>query len=228
MKLMAGIILAVAVSVHSVVAWDFAMAIAPMWHSTIFAPYFVVGAIFSGLAGLILALAILRKALHLERYLTKHHFQNLSKLLLLMSLLWFYFTFAEHLTVWYGNDPKEMNVFGSRISGRFAPVFWVMAAFNFVTPFVLLGIKKLRGIKTAVISSVCVLIGMWLERFLIIIPTLSMPRLGAAWGKYSPSWVEISITVATFAGMGALYLVFSKLFPMISVWEFEPHLSEDE
>ena len=228
MKLMAGIILAVAVSVHSVVAWDFAMAIAPMWHSTIFAPYFVVGAIFSGLAGLILALSILRKALHLERYLTKHHFQNLSKLLLLMSLLWFYFTFAEHLTVWYGNEPKEMNVFRARVFGRFAPAFWVMAAFNFVAPFVLLGIRKLRSITTAVISSVCVLIGMWLERFLIIIPTLSMPRLAAAWGKYAPSWVEISITAATFATMGAFYLIFCKLFPIISVWEFESHPPEDE
>ncbi len=228
MKLMAGIILAVAVSVHSVVAWDFAMAIAPMWHSTIFAPYFVVGAIFSGLAGLILALSILRKALHLERYLTKHHFQNLSKLLLLMSLLWLYFTFAEHLTVWYGNEPKEMNVFRARISGRFAPAFWVMAVFNFVAPFVLLGIRKMRSVKTAVISSVGVLIGMWLERFLIIVPTLSMPRLAAAWGKYSPSWVEISITAATFATMGAFYLIFSKLFPIISVWEFESHPPEDE
>jgi molybdopterin-containing oxidoreductase family membrane subunit len=228
MKLMAGIILAVAISVHSVVAWDFAMAIAPMWHSTIFAPYFVVGAIFSGLAGLILALTMLRRALHLERYLTKHHFHNLSKLLLLMSLLWFYFTFAEHLTVWYGNEPKEMNVFNARISGRFAPEFWVMVFLNFVVPFVLLGIKKLRSIRTAVISSVGVLVGMWLERFLIIIPTLSMPRLSAAWGKYSPSWVEISITVATFAAMGMLYLIFSKLFPIISVWEFEPHPMEDE
>ena len=228
MKLMAGIILAVAVSVHSVVAWDFAMAIAPMWHSTIFAPYFVVGAIFSGLAGLILALTIIRRVLHLERYLTKHHFQNLSKLLLLMSLLWLYFTLAEHLTIWYGNDPKEMNVFNARTSGRFAPEFWLMVFLNFVVPFVLLGIRKLRSIRTAVISSVGVLIGMWLERFLIIVPTLSMPRLSAAWGKYSPSWVEISITVATFAAMGMLYLIFAKLFPIISVWEFEPHPMEDE
>jgi len=140
MKLMAGTILAVAVSVHSVVAWDFAMAIAPMWHSTIFAPYFVVGAIFSGLAGLILAMTIIRKTMHLERYLTPHHFQNLSKLLLLMSLLWLYFTFAEHLTTWYGNEPKEMSVFNARLRGHFAPEFWIMVFVNFVVPFVLLGI----------------------------------------------------------------------------------------
>jgi molybdopterin-containing oxidoreductase family membrane subunit len=227
MKLMAGIILAVAVSVHSVVAWDFSMAIAPMWHSTIFAPYFVVGAIFSGLAGLIVALNIIRKTMHLEQYLTPHHFGNLAKLLLLMSLLWLYFTFAEHLTVWYGNEPKEMNVFGARVRGRFAPEFWVMVFVNFVVPFILLGIKKLRSITTATIASVGVLLGMWLERYLIIIPTLSLPRLSAAAGRYSPSWVEISITVATFAAMAALYMVFSKLFPIVSLWEFEPHEQEE-
>ncbi len=228
MKLMAGIILAVAVSVHSVVAWDFAMAIAPMWHSTIFAPYFVVGAIFSGLAGLIIALNIIRRTLHLENYLTPHHFGNLAKLLLLMSLLWLYFTFAEHLTVWYGNDPKEMNVFDARVRGRFSPEFWIMVFVNFVVPFVLLGIKKLRSITTATIASVGILVGMWLERYLIIIPTLSIQRLTAASGTYSPTWVEISITVATFAAMGALYLIFSKLFPIVSVWEFEPHPQEEE
>src|SRR5690348_1630252 len=144
MKLMAGIILAVAVSVHTVVAWDFSMAIAPMWHSTIFGPYFVVGAIFSGIAALILAMAVIRRTLRLEQYLTPHHFNNLGKLLLLMSLLWVYFTVAENLTAWYGNEPKEMNVFGARARGNFAPFFWIMVFCNFLVPFVLLGIRKLR------------------------------------------------------------------------------------
>jgi Ni/Fe-hydrogenase subunit HybB-like protein len=223
MKLMAGIILAVAVSVHTVVAWDFSMAIAPMWHSTIFGPYFVVGAIFSGIAALILAMAVIRKTMRLEQYLTPHHFNNLAKLLLLMSLLWVYFTVSENLTVWYGNEPNEMMVFGARARGTFAPYFWTMVVCNFFVPFVLLGIRKLRSIRTAVISSVTVLIGMWLERYIIIVPTLSRPRLGAAWGSYSPSWVEISITVATFATMVVLYLTFAKLFPIISIWEFKPH-----
>jgi Ni/Fe-hydrogenase subunit HybB-like protein len=221
MKLMAAMILAVAVSVHTVVAWDFSMAVAPMWHSSIFGPYFVVGAIFSGIAALLIVMAIIRKTLHLERYLTRHHFNNLAKLLLLMSLLWLYFTVAENLTAWYGNEPKEMNVFGARIRGHFAPYFWLMVFCNFIVPFILLGIKRLRSIVTATIASVMVLLGMWLERFLIIIPTLSFGRLPAAWGRYSPSWVEISITTATFAGMAMLYLMFSKLFPIVAVWEFE-------
>ena len=222
-KLMSCIILAVAISVHTVVAWDFAMSIAPMWHSTIFGPYFVVGAIFSGIAALLLVMGILRRALGLDLYLTEHHFNNLSKLLLLMSLLWFYFTFAEYQTTWYGNEPNEMAVFASKIRGPYSPFFWAMVFCNFCVPFVLLGIRRLRNISTAMISSVCVLIGMWLERYLIVAPTLGNPRMIAASGVYAPTWVEISITAATFAGMIVLYLLFAKLFPIISVWEFKPH-----
>src|SRR5580700_8573203 len=195
MKLMAGIILAVAVSVHTVVAWDFAMAIAPMWHSTIFGPYFVTGAIFSGIAALILVMAMIRKLLHLEVYLTKHHFDRLAKLLLLMSLLWCYFTLAENLTVWYGNDPKEMAVFGARTRGHYAPYFWTMMFLNFVIPFVLLGIRKLRSITTGVIASFGILLGMFLERYIIVVPSLSMTRLPAATSNtYTPTWVELAIT----------------------------------
>src|SRR5579872_6428880 len=227
MKLMACIILAVAVSVHTVVSWDFAMSIAPMWHSTIFGPYFVSGAIFSGIAALLLVLGILRRALGLELYLTKHHFDNLSKLLLLMSLLWFYFTFAEYQTTWYGNEPSEMAVFASKIRGPYSPFFWTMLLCSFVVPFVLLGIRKLRNISTAMISSVCVLIGMWLERYLIVAPTLGNPRITAAMGLYTPTWVEIAITAATFAAMIVLYLLFARLFPIIAVWEFKPHPAEE-
>jgi molybdopterin-containing oxidoreductase family membrane subunit len=229
MKLMAGIILAVAISVHTIVAWDFAMAIAPMWHSTIFGPYFVVGAIFSGLAGLMIVMAAIRKLMGLELYLTRHHFNNLAKLLLLMSILWLYFTMAEHLTVWYGNDPSEMVVFGARTRARFSTLFWLMVFVNFVVPFVLLGIRRLRNITTGVIASVGILFGMFLERYIIVVPTLSNPRLPAASStSYAPSWVEIAITAATFAGMIVLYLIFSKLFPIIAVWEFKPHPHEDE
>jgi Ni/Fe-hydrogenase subunit HybB-like protein len=228
MKLMAGIILAVAVSVHTVVAWDFSMSVAPMWHSSVFGPYFVVGAIFSGIAALLIVMSLIRRTMRLEVYLTPHHFNNLAKLLLLMSLLWLYFTMAENLTAWYGNEPREMNVLGARIRGNFGPYFWVMVFCNFVVPFVLLGVRKLRNITTATIASVTVLIGMWLERFLIVIPTLSYGRLTSAWGRYTPSWVEVSITVATFAMMGVLYLVFAKLFPIIAIWEFETHSGQEE
>jgi molybdopterin-containing oxidoreductase family membrane subunit len=228
MKLMACIILAVAVSVHTVVAWDFSMALAPMWHSTIFGPYFVAGAIFSGIAALVVVLAALRRVLHLELYLTRRHFDNLAKLLLLMSLLWFYFTMAENLTVWYGNEPKEMAVFGARTRAHYAPYFWTTVFLNFVVPFVLLSVRRLRTIATATVASVCVLVGMWLERFVIVVPTLANPRLAAASSLYTPTWVEIAITAATFAAMVMMYLVFSKLFPIIAVWEFKPHKEEED
>ena len=221
MKLMAVAILAIAVSVHSVVAYDFSMSVMPTWHNTIFAPYFVVGAIFSGIAALVLVMASLRKLMGLERYLREVHFVNLSKLLLLMSLIWGYFTFSEHLTTWYGNLPSEIRVFQVREHGLYGALFWTMVVCNFVVPFVLLGISKLRSIPTIAISSVAVLIGMWLERFLIVIPTLATPPLAAASGTYSPSWIELSITAGTFAAMALLYLLFVKAFPIIAIWEYD-------
>jgi molybdopterin-containing oxidoreductase family membrane subunit len=130
--------------------------------------------------------------------------------------------------VWYGNEPKEMAVFGARTRAAYAPYFWAMVFLNFVVPFVLLGIRRLRTIGNATIAAVCIVIGMWLERFIIVVPTLGNPRLPAAAGFYSPTWVEVAITAATFAAMSMLYMIFSKLFPIIAVWEFRPHSQEDE
>src|SRR5216117_2104882 len=221
MHIMAVAIIPVAVSVHTIVSWDFAMAPVPMWHSTIFGPYFVAGAIFSGIAGLVLAMAILRKLLHLEEYLLPVHFDNLGKLLLMMSLLWFYFVFAERLTTWYGNEASEMAVFWQTQRGGFAPLFWAMVVCNFVIPFPLLAIKKLRTISGTVIASATIVVGMWLERFLIIVPSLSHKYLPYAWGTYRPTWVEITLTAGTFAAMALFYLLFAKFVPIISVWELK-------
>ena len=221
MQIMAVAVIPVAVSVHSIVSWDFAMAPVPAWHSTIFAPYFVCGAIFSGIAALIIAMALLRKFLHLEEYLLRVHFENLGKLLLVMSLLWFYFVFAERLTVWYGNDPSEMTVFWVTQTGSFSPLFWLMVVCNFVIPFPILAIKKLRTIAGCVIASIGVVIGMWLERFLIIVPSLSHKYLPYSFGSYRPTWVEITITCGTFAAMALLYMLFAKTVPIISIWELK-------
>jgi Ni/Fe-hydrogenase subunit HybB-like protein len=221
MHIMAIAVIPVAVSVHSIVSWDFAMAPVPMWHSTIFAPYFVAGAIFSGIAALILAMALLRKFLHLEEYLRPVHFENLGKLLLVMSLLWFYFVFAERLTGWYGNESSEMAVFWLTQRGSFSPLFWTMVFCNFLIPFPLLAIKKFRTITGTAIASATVVVGMWIERFLIIVPSLSHKYLPYSWGTYRPTWVEITITAGTFAGMALLYMLFSKFVPIISVWELK-------
>jgi Ni/Fe-hydrogenase subunit HybB-like protein len=221
MHIMAIAVIPVAVSVHSIVSWDFAMAPVPMWHSTIFAPYFVTGAIFSGIAALILAMALLRKFLHLQEYLLPIHFENLGKLLLVMSLLWFYFVFSERLTGWYGNESSEMAVFWLTQRGAFAPLFWTMVFCNFLIPFPLLAIKKFRTITGTAIASATVVVGMWIERFLIIVPSLSHKYLAYSWGTYRPTWVEITITAGTFAAMALLYMLFSKVVPIISVWELK-------
>ena len=219
--IMAIAIIPVAVSVHTIVSFDFSMAPVPMWHSTIFGPYFVVGAIFSGIAALILAMAVVRKALHLEEYLRPLHFHNLGKLLLLMSLLWGYFTFAERLTVWYGNTSYDMAVFWQTQTGSFAPLFWTMVSFNLLIPFPLLSIAKLRTITGTVVASSTVIVGMWLERFLIIVPSLATKPLPYSWGSYRPQPVEIMITIGAFAAMIFLYVIFSKAVPIISIWELK-------
>ena len=221
MQIMAIAIIPVAVSVHTIVSFDFSMAPVPMWHSTMFGPYFVAGAIFSGIAALILAMALVRRFLHLEEYLHPVHFENLGKLLLMMSLLWTYFIFAERLTIWYGNESAEVAVFQVTQRGSFAPLYWTMVVCNFVVPFVILSIRKLRTIAGCVLASSTVLVGMWLERFLIIVPSLGHKYLPYSWGRYQPRPVEIMITVSTFAAMGLLYVLFSKLVPIISVWELK-------
>ncbi len=221
MRIMAVAILPVAISVHTIVSWDFAMAPVPMWHSTVFGPYFVAGAIFSGIAALIVAMGILRKALHLEEYLKPSHFSNLGKLLLVMSLLWVYFIFAERLTVWYGNQPAEMAAFWSIQRGRFAGLFWTMVSCNFLIPFPILAIKKLRTITGTMIASSTVVVGMWLERFLIVVPPLEHKYLPYEWGTYHPSVTEIGIAIGTLCGMILLYVLFAKLVPIISIWELK-------
>jgi len=233
MSIMAIAIIPVAVSVHTIVSFDFSMAPVPMWHSTMFGPYFVAGAIFSGIAGLIIAMAALRKFLHLEQYLHPVHFQNLGKLLLLMSLLWGYFVFAERLTVWYGNESAEIAVLRVTQTGSFAPLYWTMVVVNFVIPVSILSIKRLRTIAGCVVASFGVLVGMWLERFLIVVPSLGHKYLPYSWGHYRPRPVELLITASTFAAMCLLYTLFAKFVPIISIWELkvgeqEPHETAQE
>ena len=220
-RVMAVIIIPVAVSVHTIVSWDFAMTIRPMWHSTMFGPYFVAGAIFSGIAALILAMAIIRRVFHLEQYLRPIHFNNLGLLLLTMSLIWFYFTFGEYLTAWYGNEPEEMAVFNSKISGSYAPLFWASVICCFIIPAPLLAIKRLRTIKGTMIASALIVVGMWLERFLIIVPSLGHKYLPYTFATYRPQPVEIIIAIATFAAMTLLYVLFAKFVPIISIWELK-------
>jgi molybdopterin-containing oxidoreductase family membrane subunit len=216
---MAILVIPVAVSVHTVVSFVFAMTIQPMWHSAIFGPYFVAGAIFSGIAGLIVAMNLIRKVYHLEDYLRPVHFNNLGILLLVMTLLWFYFTFTEYITVYYGGEPIHMSILWSKFTGRFAPYFWGMFLFCFVIPLPILSLRKTRTPFGTLIASVSIIIGMWLERFVIVVPTLTNPRLPNETVIYSPSWVEWSILAGCVSFFILLYMVFTKIFPIVSIWE---------
>jgi Ni/Fe-hydrogenase subunit HybB-like protein len=222
---MAVIIIPVAVSVHTVVSWIFGMTLRPGWHSTIFGPYFVVGAIFSGTAAIILAMAIFRKVYGLERYLTYRHFRNLGTLLLALNLIYIYFTLSEYLTNWYGQTEIDKRLIDLLMGGgQFATMFWLMAIFGLFVPIVLLMIpSKNNSITTIIVASVLINIGMWVKRYLIIVPTLMTPYIPAqAAGiipKYNPTWVEWTITAAAFALFMLLFTLFAKVLPIISVWE---------
>jgi molybdopterin-containing oxidoreductase family membrane subunit len=192
-----------------------------MWHSTIFGPYFVAGAIYSGIATIIIVAAILRRVYHLEHYIQPIHFNNMGLLLLTMALLWFYFTLAEYLTTLYGGGIAEKAVFWTKLTGKYSPMFWLMVLLCFVIPFPILALKRTRTILGTSIASASVLIGMWLERFLIIIPSLSQPRLPYVRGSYMPTWVEWSMMAGLCAGFVLAIILFSKFFPVISIWEME-------
>jgi len=214
-------VIPIAISVHTVIAWIFAMTLRPMWHSTIFGPYFVVGAIYSGIAALIIAMAILRRVYHLEAYFKKVHFNNMGLLLLVMSLLWTYFTFAEYLTAWYGGEEAELATFWSKLTGPFAGAFWLMVISCFVVPLALMCRSATRGVWGTTTASAFVVLGMWLERFTIVVPTSLHTRIEMDQAGYFPSWVELSIMAATFSGFILVYMVATKFFPIISLWEIQ-------
>ncbi len=217
--IMAVLVIPIAISVHSVVSFVFSMTLQPMWHSTIFGPYFVVGAIFSGIAALIVAMILFRKAYGLQDYLKPIHFRYLGQLLLIMACLWFYFTFAEYLTGYYGAEPEEMKVFWAKLTGPFWPFFWGMALCNFIIPMLCLVSLSRHTIGKVLAASLSVVVGMWLERFIIVVPTLSFPRLPFAEGIYAPTWVEWGETAGSFGIFALFYLLFTKFFPIISIWE---------
>ncbi len=218
---LAVMVIPIAVSVHTVIGWIFALTLRPMWHSAIFGPYFVVGAIFSGIAALIIAMTILRRVYNLGAYFKDIHFNNMGLLLLVMAVIWFYFSFAENLTVWYGGEEAELATLYSRLIGDFAFPFWLMVACCFVIPFALMSRRATRNVAGTTVASVAVVIGMWLERFNIVVPTSLHPRVAMSGLHYLPSWVELSIMAGTFSGFILVYMVATKFFPIISIWEIK-------
>ncbi|MBI2947587.1 MAG: polysulfide reductase NrfD, partial [Verrucomicrobia bacterium] len=222
---MAVIIIPVAVSVHTVVSWIFGMTLRPGWHSTIFGPYFVIGAIFSGTAAIITAMAIFRKVYHLENYLTERQFQNLGRLMLALNLLYIYFTLSEYLTTWYGAETAENRLIDVLMGrGLYGIAFWSWAVFCLFLPvFVMMYPNRKNLIARLVAASILINIGMWIKRYLIIVPTLLSPYIpteaAGVTPSYFPTWVEWTVTAGGLATFLLLFTLFAKLFPIVSIWE---------
>ena len=223
LTIMSAIIIPLAVLVHSVLAWIFGMTIRPGWHSTIFAPYFVIAAVYSGTAVLIIAMWIFRKFYHLEEYITEKHFKYIGTILLVLAALYGYFTFSEYLTVWYGSQSWELEVIYKLFDFSDYGAWFYFAAFGGVLiPMIFVGFPFLRNINTITLGSVIAVVCMWIKRYLIIIPTLETPLLPLQdarheYAHYSASWVEWSLTAGGMATFCLFFMIFIKFMPIIPV-----------
>jgi Ni/Fe-hydrogenase subunit HybB-like protein len=214
------------ISVHSVVSWDFAVSITPGWHSTLFPPYFVAGAILSGVAMVITLLIPLRRVLHLESIVTPHHVDMLARLVLFVSLIVTY-AYADEILMALRAPPAdaERSTLLWRTSGPYAPLFWTMVTCNCLGPM-LLAIRRVRTSIPALLAiCLAVNVGMWLERFNIVVTSLAHDRLPFTWRLYFPSWVEWGMTFGSFGWFFFWLLLSLKLLPVVSIAEMKEELA---
>ena len=213
-------IIPVMFSVHTIVSWDFAMTNHVGWHSSIFGPYFVVGAIFSGVSAVITVLLLVRRTMHLGYFLRPEHFDALGKLVLIFSFSWTYFFFNDYLVEWYGGDWVGHQLLLFQARGPIAPLWYAMLFFNIVIPWLTLWNKRVRRSPIALfLITIGINIGMYLERYIIIPGFLQRNELPFDWGYYNPRWPEVSIVFGTLALFILLYTLASKVIPLIPVWE---------
>ncbi len=216
---LSGLATPLVLSVHSVVSWDFAMTIVPGWHTTIFGPYFVAGAIFSGFAMVLTLMIPVRRIYGLENLITDYHLENMARFLLLTSIIVGYAYVFEYFIAWYSAVEPEQTSMWYRAFGSYWISTWVMILCNSVFPQ-LLWIKRLRtNVPFLFVLSVLINIGMWFERYVIIVEGLSTEHDPSAWGVYTVSWPELGIVTASFAFFVTLFLIFLKLFPIIAIAE---------
>lgn len=216
------------VTVHTVVSWMFGMTLQPGWHTALLGPFFLLGAILSGTAAVVIVLAILRKVYGFQKVLPISLFNSLRKLLITFTLGWIYMMIAEYLTTGYGNMVEEMTVLRDKFSGTYAWMFWGMVSLVFVLPLLIFIFKGKNHIGWMVVASVLINVGMWVERYIVIVPSEINPRLlhtnGA--GAYLPTVTEILITVACFSGLMMLYALFTRYFPIVPIWETAEQVPE--
>ncbi len=217
--ILAYVIVPVMFSVHTIVSWDFAMSIQPGWHSTIFGPYFIIGALYSGVAAVIMVMVIIRKSMRMGYFIREEHFNAMGIFLMILAMAWVYFYFAEWITNWYGNLPPERAI-QQMLTGPLAPLFYLMIISNVIVPLGTLWSGRVRRSLPAIfVVAVFVQIGMYVERVVIIPGSLSRPEMRFNWVNYTPHVPEILITAGTFGFLAFLYLLFTRIIPIIPVWE---------
>jgi len=217
--LLAGLATPLVVSVHSVVSTDFAAALLPGWHSTIFPPYFVTGAIFSGMAMVLTLMLLVRKAMHLEDYITLRHVDAMTKLVLATSCLVGLSYAIEFFSALFGGNSYESFTFFNRARGPFAGGFAVMVICNVLVPQ-LFWFRRVRGQFLAVfVISILVNVGMWMERFVIIVGSLERDYLPSSWSGYAPTLIEIATLLGSFGLFFTCFLVFCRLLPVVAIAE---------
>jgi Ni/Fe-hydrogenase subunit HybB-like protein len=216
----AGLATPLVLSVHSVVSSDFAIGLTPGWHSTIFPPYFVAGAIFSGFAMVLTLVIPARRLFKLHNVITEKHLENCAKLTLVTGLIVAYGYLLEWFLAWYSGDPAEMYVdFVGRPFGPGAPVFWAAMICNVLVPQLFWWRRGRTNLWILWSASILINVGMWSERFMIIVQSLQREFVPAQWGDYSPTWVDIGILVGTIGFFTFLWLLFLRFIPIISVSE---------
>ncbi len=216
------------VSVHSVVSLDFAAGIIPGWHATMFPPYFVAGAIFSGFA-MVMTLAIpLRKVYHLEDFITLRHINNMAKIMLVTGLIVFYGYMMELFMGWYSGSQYEEYLILNRMTGPYAPLYWALILCNGLIPQ-LLWFRTIRSnLLVLFVISLIVNVGMWLERFVIIVTSLHRDFLPSSWGMYYPTIFDWTMFIGTIGFFLTLLLLFIRVLPVISIFEMRELVPESE
>jgi len=218
--LLAGIATPLVVSVHTVVSFDFTIALVPGWHSTIFPPYFVAGAIYSGFAMVVMLGIPLRKFYHLEAFITERHLNNMAKLLLATGFIVTYSYVMETFMAFYSGDQYERYMMMNRMTGPYAPWYWLLVACNIVIPMTFLWSHKIRTNTVSLfLIATTVQIGMWLERFIIVVTSLHRDFMPSAWGMYYPTKWDWAVLTGSMGLFLTLFYLFIRVMPAISIFE---------
>ncbi len=226
--ILAGISTPLVLSVHSVVSFDFAVSVIPGWHTTIFPPYFVAGAIFSGFACVMTLLVIARWSLNLHNLITIKHLENMCKIMLVTGSIVGYAYACEFFIAWYSGNPYERFTFINRALGPYWWAYWTMISCNVVIPQVF-WIKKMRTcVPVMFVISITTNIGMWFERFVIIVTSLHRDFLPSSWGYFRPTWVDMCTFAGTIGLFLTAFLIFARFLPMIAIAEVKGVLSHQK